>query len=766
MKYHMVFKFLAVLLCACCLFASVGSGLGILALVEANLYNISFEELKLQQAEREFSTAARLIAGYYAMTELSNCPQDMIRVYLNDYYGRETFDGIMGRWIYTLEDESGTLLYSNMPSGGTTGEMVFEDLVTVTYPVVLNYTLKDLYTGEVLNPTEPSQLREGDSETIPQEAFIAGTVRPATAQEDYEYVEHWGYGTEEGFHEYTLGIRIGPVYLLTLYPVAGIYEPEAHWAWDLAEFGYANRYNLIWVLGASLLLFAMCFVYLCCAAGRRPGSEETAPGGLNRMPLDLYGVLTAVTAAALAAGTFELIRWNLEYFDPKWLMALLICVMAFAACLLVVAFLFACAAQFKMRHFYWAKNSLIGLTLWGTVKLISKCLRGVKRMTGKLPGGENRLLTACRWAYAAVRKTVLALWTAASALIKGMFSLVGKAAGFLWRCLVRFAGMLPLTWQWLLVGFVMVFVLMASLSSHNTAGEFFGLVLCLCIVMYGAHCFGTLLESTKRMSQGDLDTKVEDKLLLGSFREHAQHLNDLAGVAVEAARKQMKSERMKAELVTNVSHDIKTPLTSIINYVDLLQKAETPEQTAEYLEVLSRQSQRLKKLIEDLMEMSKASTGNMAVELTGVDAVESITQALGEFSDKLEQAQLTPVFEPPEEPVRMVADGRLSWRVLSNLLSNAVKYALPGTRPYIDLVRLDGRVLISLKNISREQLNVSSEELMERFVRGDASRNTEGSGLGLNIARSLMELQKGQLQLLVDGDLFKATLIFPEETGR
>jgi signal transduction histidine kinase len=240
-------------------------------------------------------------------------------------------------------------------------------------------------------------------------------------------------------------------------------------------------------------------------------------------------------------------------------------------------------------------------------------------------------------------------------------------------------------------------------------------------------------------------------------------LNALADVTVEAAKRQMKSERMKAELVTNVSHDIKTPLTSIINYVDLLQKAESQEQAEEYLEVLSRQSLRLKKLIEDLMEMSKASTGNMSVDLTRLDAVEAINQALGEFSEKLEKAGLIPVFNPPAEPVMMTADGRLTWRVLSNLLSNAVKYAMPGTRLYIDLAKINDQVMISLKNISAEQLNVNSEELMERFVRGDSSRNTEGSGLGLNIAKSLMELQKGQLQLLVDGDLFKVTLFFNEE---
>ena len=195
--------------------------------------------------------------------------------------------------------------------------------------------------------------------------------------------------------------------------------------------------------------------------------------------------------------------------------------------------------------------------------------------------------------------------------------------------------------------------------------------------------------------------------------------------------------------------------------MDLLQTPHTEEEQDQYLEVLDRQSQRLKKLVDDLIEMSKASTGNMAVDVTLVDAVESVNQALGEFSDKLERAQLIPVFRHSDDTVAMMADGKLVWRVLSNLLSNAVKYAMPGTRLYIDLMCLDSQVVISLKNISREELNVDADELMERFVRGDISRNTEGSGLGLNIAKSLMELQNGQLHMLVDGDLFKVTLIFP-----
>ena len=246
----------------------------------------------------------------------------------------------------------------------------------------------------------------------------------------------------------------------------------------------------------------------------------------------------------------------------------------------------------------------------------------------------------------------------------------------------------------------------------------------------GANVFGTLLEAAKRMRAGDLDVKVDDKLMLGAYKDFAAELNGLNEVVQIAAQKQMKSERMRTELITNVSHDIKTPLTSIINYVDLLQKPHTEEEGKSYLEVLSRQSGRMKKLIDDLIELSKASTGNIPVELTKMDAVEAVNQALGEFTDKLTAAELTPVFRQPEEPLFVHADGRLAWRAMSNLLSNAVKYAQPGTRFYIDMVALDGKVCISFKNISRAALNVSAEELMERFVRGEASRNQEGSGTG------------------------------------
>ena len=356
-----------------------------------------------------------------------------------------------------------------------------------------------------------------------------------------------------------------------------------------------------------------------------------------------------------------------------------------------------------------------------------------------------------------LKKTWALIWRFLVRLYEGIESLTARTG----KSLNRFFSLMPLTWQWVVSGMVMFCLLLIACNTHSELLTFICLAASFAMIFYGSHCFGILLESARKMGRGDLDTKVEDKLMLGSFRDFAGDLNDLADVAMVAAQKQLKSERMKTELITNVSHDIKTPLTSIINYVDLLQKPHSEEEGQQYLEVLDRQSQRLKKLVDDLMDMSKASSGNMAVELGQVDAAEAINQALGEFADKLEKVNLTPVFRHPEAPVIMQADGRLLWRVLSNLLSNAVKYALPDTRLYVDLMVLQGSALLAIKNISREQLNINAEELMERFVRGDASRNTEGSGLGLNIAKSLVELQKGQMHLMVDGDLFKVTLIFP-----
>lgn len=272
-------------------------------------------------------------------------------------------------------------------------------------------------------------------------------------------------------------------------------------------------------------------------------------------------------------------------------------------------------------------------------------------------------------------------------------------------------------------------------------------------------------DGTRAIVGGRPDTVVDTAGMkrFPDLAEHAGQLNDLGSAINSAVEERMKSERMKAALITNVSHDLKTPLTSIINYVDLLKKEDIGNETArEYLDVLDRKSQRLKKLTEDLVEASKASTGALTVTRERLGMTQLVSQALGEYSEKLAAAGLTPVVKLPEEEVFVRADGRHVWRILDNLMGNCVKYALPGTRVYLDVVGWDGSVTLSLKNISATQLNVSSEQLMERFVRGDESRATEGSGLGLSIARSLTELQEGAFRVEVDGDLFKAVVSFPE----
>ena len=491
------------------------------------------------------------------------------------------------------------------------------------------------------------------------------------------------------------------------------------------------RSDLFLILGVSLLSFAILGVYLCCAAGRSPKSTQVQAAGLNRMPLDVYLILAIASISGIIVVVWEgaslALEQNLQVGCAFGAGA------GFLACLIFVGLCFAFVAQIKTPNGFWWRNTLcvrvlclLGLAgQWVLRRLIPFLGRGLKKLGGGM--GEQ--------------------------LSKLMRQLKEKTHAFL--------SLLPLTWQWLACGLGIFLLMLLAVAVRSIFFTLLFLAADVVLILYGARSFGMLMENTRRMSRGDLNIKVDDKQMVGVFRDFAEDLNALAGVAVAAAQKQLKSERMKTELITNVSHDIKTPLTSIINYVDLLQRPHTQQEEAAYLEVLNRQSQRLKKLIEDLMEMSKANTGNMTVEITEVNAVESVNQALGEFADKLDRAQLIPVFRHTEEAVYMRADGRLVWRVLSNLLSNAVKYAMPGTRLYVDLLETEGKVILSLKNISREELNVEADELMERFVRGDDSRNTEGSGLGLNIAKSLMELQKGQLQLLVDGDLFKVTLIFP-----
>ena len=259
------------------------------------------------------------------------------------------------------------------------------------------------------------------------------------------------------------------------------------------------------------------------------------------------------------------------------------------------------------------------------------------------------------------------------------------------------------------------------------------------------------------------EVHLNESELKGALKEMAIYVNDIASGFSNAINESLKSERLKTELITNVSHDIKTPLTSIINYVDLLKKENIQnEKVKEYIDILDKKSQRLKKLTEDLVEASKVSSGNVKLNLENINIKELFNQTTGEFKDRFEEKNLIIETTIPNDNIKINADSRYLYRIIENLFSNITKYALEGSRVYIDIIEKEKIVDISIKNISKDKLNISSDELMQRFVRGDKSRYTEGSGLGLSIAKSLTELQGGTFDIIIDGDLFKVHIIWPK----
>ena len=703
MKHSIIVKFIAIFLAAVSLVGAMASVAAITAIERAGLYVNRLDELQERQMNTISADIARSFARLYAVKEYSNMTYSM-RV---DRYTDPETRADSDHWTLELRQGDTVLVEPGDVSG---------------YSVVKAYTVTPMYPiVSLLGPNDkphqkPTEAPPTTMPTTPRGAVYADEGRQSAysgtpVPENYLYYDAetvWDGGPVT----YYFYFFEAPEYTVTVYMREGVLESSSL---HILTAIYPIRYGAIAVLALGLLFFAIGMVLLCWSAGRdRDGTIR--PGGLNRLPLDLYAAIAVVGEYGLLTLFMTLADWALDEGPHPGNLSLLTANLL-AAVLLGIAFVFAFAAQIKVKGAYWWHHSMVGFCC-------GKIVRGIR------------------------------------AVVRGL------------QALLR---MLPILWRWLLTAATMAFgvvltFLLFLFSRYNDPFELIcfllfllSLAACVIIVCYGGYCFGVLLSGVQRMSAGQLEHQINTRYLRGDFREFAQQLNALSDTAQKAAKRQLRSERMKTELITNVSHDIKTPLTSIINFVDLLQKPHTDQEQRQYLEVLSRQSYRMKRLIEDLMELSKANTGNMQVNIVPIDAAEAVNQALGEFADKLDFAQLTPVFRQPEEPVMVLADGRLMWRVLSNLLSNAVKYAMPGTRLYVDLLRSADQVLLSLKNVSRAELTGSAEELMERFVQGDASRNTEGSGLGLNIAQSLMEVQQGKLHLTLDGDLFKVTLVFPAE---
>ena len=460
-----------------------------------------------------------------------------------------------------------------------------------------------------------------------------------------------------------------------------------------------------------------CLVFLFMGAGHRKGKESARLNLLDKIPLDLYAAGCFALAFVWLLLFVELTEGMAYFFafSPEGITFLAFaCIVIYVAGLVALAPFLSFATRVKAGGGIWWRNTAI---CWA----LKLCWRAV------------------RWCW----------------------GLVKRFCGWLWYMTTK----ISIVWR---TALIVLAVLLANffiaMSMHSDFALFCWLLLMAAVFLlacFGAWQMKSLKAAGEKLAAGEFEYKIDTKHMYWEFKHHAENLNSIGDGMAAAVEQRMKSERLKTELITNVSHDIKTPLTSIINYVDLLERPHTPEEGAEYLEVLERQSKRLKKLTEDLVEASKASTGNMSVTLAPTSTLEIINQSLAEYGQRMEAGKLSVLINVPEPAPAVRADGRLLWRVMDNLFNNVVKYAMPETRVYVDVRTSEGNAVISVKNISRAALNVSAEELMERFVRGDASRSTEGSGLGLSIAKSLTELQHGQFNISTDGDLFKAEITLP-----
>ena len=466
----------------------------------------------------------------------------------------------------------------------------------------------------------------------------------------------------------------------------------------------------------TVLGFLTCsalFLFLLCSAGHRAGREEAVLNLQDRIPLDLYAFAAFFLGALVVSAIWDMAVWGrmpsllVEGFNSPYLMTwLLLALGVESVVLIVLAFCMTLATRIK---------------------------------TGTL------------WRNTVIYRVLRLGWRALCWMGRGIRTLCRN---------------MSLIWQTILIysAYALVMLLVCRETYYSPMATLFWMGVNMTVLL--AVCFVTLQlsrlrEGARRLAEGDLSYHVPTEHMFFELRRHGENLNSIGAGMTRAVEERIKSERLKTELITNVSHDIKTPLTSILNYVDLLKKEPAASETAsEYIAVLDRQARRLKKLTEDVLEASKAATGNIKVELGRTDAVELLGQCLAEYVERFQTASLTAVMQTPGKPAFILADGRLLWRVFDNLLGNIAKYAQPGTRVYAGVTREGKEVVIALKNISRDALNISEEELMERFVRGDSARTSEGSGLGLSIARSLTELQGGHFGISIDCDLFKAELRF------
>lgn len=499
-------------------------------------------------------------------------------------------------------------------------------------------------------------------------------------------------------------------------------EDEYALIYHQAEQLYDNRNVIPVVCCAGTVLALLCFIFLLCSAGHKNGREGITPSAIHEIHLDVYTVVVAVGAFTGLHLAFGWIGMNLSN-----MINLIVLVVLFAAEVIWCTLYFMeLAIRLKMGK--WWQNTI---------------LYRVFRFFGRF----------CKRVFRGIVK-----------LIRGIPMVWRTALLCLAVCVVEFFGL-------------MLFYNNTDVLLFFWAIEKF--ILCGAITFVALMC-KELQEGSEALADGDLNHKLDTSHMVLSFKEHGENLNRIGEGISAAVEQRMKSEHLKTELITNVSHDIKTPLTSIINYADLIGKEvsgdakdtgdgagtetaqEREQHISEYAEVLLRQSQKLKKLLDDLLEASKATTGNLEVHPEVCDVSVLLSQAVGEYGQRFADKQLETIVKQPEETVKVMADGRHLWRVFDNLLNNIYKYAQTGSRVYLNVEHDSQNVRIIFRNMSAYPLEMSPEELEERFTRGDRSRHMEGNGLGLSIAKSLTELQKGDMEIVTDGDLFKVVITLPE----
>ena len=474
---------------------------------------------------------------------------------------------------------------------------------------------------------------------------------------------------------------------------------------------YKNRFSLLVNTVICFAFSAVLFIFLLFSAGYKKGNKKIKISFLESIPFDIFTVFLAlgiifpgILTIELFDNLFSFLNNSLN-FEPIFVYLIGIALLLLLCGSLFVIWSMSLAKRIRIKTAF--KNCIITKFIDFLIKKVKSIFKFIKTIFKNLPF----------------------VW-------KTTFIILAKT---LFELMVLFNGYIEYTVLfWVLEKVVLV-----------------PLTVFIAILLHKLKVGG------EQISKGDINQKIDTEYMFWDFKEHADNLNSISDGISLAVEEKLKSERLKTELITNVSHDIKTPLTSVINYVDLIKKEEPEnDKIKEYIEVLEKQSNRLKKLIEDLVEASKASSGNLSVELSPCDAQIVLEQAVGEYSEKFKYNNLELVLKKENSPINILVDGRYLWRIFDNLLNNICKYALAGSRVYLTLSKNNNIAEFSFKNISKYELDISPEELTERFVRSDKSRSTEGSGLGLSIAKSLTELQNGSFEIFTDGDLFKVIIKF------